>query len=126
MKKINIPTILSSILISGTLALTASTATYAAENASGVVHFMNMTIKAVKEARDAATAGNKEDCLDRIKVTKQYYKEITGDAAGKPLQDAMKRVKEAQAECDSGNTANAATILGEVGASMQQIENNMK
>jgi hypothetical protein len=112
--------------ILGALLLTGSCGVFAAENAAGVAEHMGLTIKTTKEAQDAAAAGNKEGCLASIKQAKQHYKELTGDAAGKPMQDAIKVMKEAQADCEAGNTAAAATKLGEVVAAEQKVQANLK
>lgn len=86
----------------------------AAESASGVAEHLSMLVETTKAAQTAATAGDKNSCLSNIKQAKQHYKELTGAPNGKPMQDAIKRMKDAQSDCEAGNTANAATILGEV------------
>lgn len=117
--KINkITTTLSAMLLTGAFASGAM----AAESAAGVKEHFQLTIDTTKGAQDAAQEGNKEGCLAKIKQAKQHYKEVTGDAAGKGLQDAMKRVKEAQTECEAGNTGTAAEILGEAVISMQKLQ----
>ncbi|CAL1241301.1 hypothetical protein [Candidatus Methylocalor cossyra] len=103
------------------LAALLSGTVLAAEKAAGVKEFMGKTLQTTKEAQAAAAAGNKDACLAAIKQAKQYYKEITGDAAGKPLQDAMKKVKEGQARCEAGQPSEAAPILGEAVATMEKV-----
>lgn len=124
MKNLNLKTVFGACLALG--AFTMTQGAVAAENAAGVKKFMEETVKNNKDAQAAAAAGNKEGCLTAIKATKQSYKEITGDAAGKPMQDAIKRVKEAQAECEGGSTAKAAEILAEVSKTMEAIAANIK
>jgi hypothetical protein len=105
----------------GALLLTGAVGSaFAAENAAGVRDFMKKTLETTKAAQAAAAAGDKDGCLKSIKQAKQEYKEITGDAAGKPLQDAMKKVKEAQSHCEAGNVTEAAPILGDAVAGMQK------
>jgi len=106
--------------------MVAAGSAFAAENAAGVAEHMKMTIKVTKDALDGAKSGNEAACLANIKQAKQHYKEITGDAAGKPLQDAMKRMKDAQAECEAGNSAKGAEILTEVVASMEKIQSGIR
>lgn len=115
---------LSGVLLASLVSVAGST--LAAESAAGVAEHMGLTIKVTKEALEAAKAGNEAGCLANIKQAKQHYKEITGDAAGKPLQDAMKRMKEAQAACESGNSAQGAEILTEVVSAMEKIQTNIK
>ena len=108
-------------VVLGAFALTANVS-FAAENAEGVKEHFALTIKTLKEAQDAAKTGNEPACRDNIKLAKQNYKEITGDAAGKPLQDAMKRVNDAQALCEKeGGAVEAAGILAEVVATMEKL-----
>jgi hypothetical protein len=114
------------LLLGGALALGNVATVTAAENAAGVAEHMNLTVKTLKEALDAAKAGNKDAALSSIKQAKQHYKEITGDAAGKPLQDAIKRLKEAQAEIEKGNTAGGATILEEVVPAVEKVQKGGK
>lgn len=118
---------LGALMVGSALILSGSSSVYAAESASGVKEAMEQTVKATEQALEAAKGANEKGCLANIKQAKQYYKEITGDAAGKPLQDAIKRLKEAQAECDKeGGGPKAAEILTEVVASMKKIQSNIK
>lgn len=98
----------------------------AAESASGVAEHMNMLIETSKAAQTAATSGDKDACLSNIKQAKQHYKELTGEPAGKPMQDAIKIMKEAQSDCDAGNTADAATKLSDVTARIQKVQASLK
>jgi len=116
--------VLGALLLTGAFGVSGSA--FAAENAAGVKEFMGKTIQTTKEAQTAAAAGNKEGCLSAIKQTKQNYKEITGDAAGKPLQDAMKKVKEAQGLCEAGNAPQAAPLLGEAASTMEKVNAGIK
>jgi len=86
----------------------------AAENAAGVAEHLSMLIESTKAAQTAAAAGDKDGCQSNIKQAIQHYKELTGAPNGKPMQDAVKKMKEAKDECAAGNTADAATKLGEV------------
>ena len=83
------------------------------------------TVK-TKEAQAAAAAGNKEECVKSIKAAKQHYKEVTGDAAGKPLQDAVKVLKVGQEECEKGDTQKAASTLTEVVSAIDKINAAVK
>lgn len=116
MKTSKIAKVLGALLLTGVVSGSA----FAAENAEGVKEFMAKTLETAKQAQAAAVAGDEKACLAAIKQTKQNYKEITGDAAGKPLQDAMKKVKEGQAHCEAGNATEAAPLLGEAVAAMQK------
>jgi hypothetical protein len=116
MRTSKISKVLGALLLTGAVSGSA----FAAENAAGVRDFMAKTLATTKSAQAAAAAGDKDGCLRSIKQAKQEYKEITGDAAGKPLQDAMKKVKEAQAHCEAGNVHDAAPILSEAVAGMQK------
>ena len=127
MKKVEFAKTLGALIVGGVFALGGVASVNAAENAAGVKEHMAMTVKTTKEAMEAAKAGNETACLASIKQAKQHYKEITGDAAGKPLQDAMKKMKEAQAECEKeGGAAKGAEILSEVVSAMEKIQANVK
>jgi hypothetical protein len=99
-----------------------SGAAFAAENAAGVAEHLGLTVKTTEEAQAAAAAGNKELCLSSIKQAKQHYKEITGDASGMPMQNAIKLLKVAQEDCDKGDTGAAATKLTDVVGQMKKIQ----
>lgn len=103
------------------IALAFSGSVFAAENAEGVKEHMQITVNKAKDALAAAQAGNKDLCVSEIKVTKQHYKEITGDAAGKPLQDAIKNIKVAQEECATGDTKKGAETLAGVVSALEAI-----
>jgi hypothetical protein len=114
--------IVSSLILGGVFAL-ASSVSIAAESAAGVAEHFKLTVETTKEALSHAKEGNEHACLSSIKTAKQHYKEVTGDAAGKPLQDAIKRLKDAQAECEKeGGAAKAADILTEVVAALEKIK----
>lgn len=112
---------LSTVMTGMALALAVSGSVYAAENTEGVKEHMALTVEKTQAAQAAAAAGNKEECVKEIKQAKQHYKEITGDAAGKALQDAIKLMKVAQEECDKGETAKAAAKLADVKAQLDKI-----
>jgi Small metal-binding protein len=103
------------------IALALSGSVFAAENAEGVKEHMALTVEKAKAALASATAGNKDQCLADIKASKQHYKEITGDAAGKPLQDAIKTMKVGQEECEKGDTKKAAETLTGVVSALDKI-----
>jgi hypothetical protein len=112
---------LTTVVSSTLLALAVTGGAFAAENAEGVREHMALTLEKSKAAQSSAAAGNKDECLANIKSAKQHYKEITGDAAGKPLQDAIKVMKVGQEECEKGDTAKAAETLKGVVASLEKI-----
>lgn len=127
MKNLRMGKALGALLLGGTLALGGGAAVSAAENKASVSEFMDKTVKSVEEAQAEARGGNEHGCLASIKQAKQYYKEITGDAAGKPLQDAIKQLKVAQAECEKeGGAPKAAEILTEVVAAMKKVQSTIK
>jgi hypothetical protein len=126
MKKTNNANVFGALALGCALAIGSVASVSAAENAAGVAEHMGLTVKTTKEAMEAAKAGNKDGCLANIKQAKQHYKEITGDAAGKPLQDAMKRLKDAQAECEAGDTAKAGGTLAEVVTAMEKGQSGVK
>lgn len=99
---------------------------FAAESAAGVAEHLNMLIDTTRAAQTSAAAGDKDACLSTIKQAKQHYKELTGEPAGKPMQDAIKIMKDAQADCESGNTADAATKLGDVVSREQKVQASLK
>ncbi len=113
---------ISAFLLAGAV----SGSVFAAENSAGVAEHFSLTVKTLKEAQVAAASENKEGCLASIKQAKQHYKELTGDAAGKPMQDAMKRVKDAQAECEAGEYASASAVLTEVSATVERLRTSGK
>ena len=90
----------TTVIGSALLVLAAAGNVYAAENAEGVKEHMAKTLEVAKQALEAAKAGNREECLAKVAATKQHYKEITGDAAGMPLQKAMKTLREGQNLCE--------------------------
>lgn len=122
MKMSKIFTVISSAI----LALTVSGNVFSAENAEGVKEHFALTQEKTKEAHAAAAAGNKDECLAGIKQAKQHYKEITGNAASKALQDAVKVLKVAQEECEKGDMAKAATTLTEVSNALDAIKASVK
>jgi hypothetical protein len=119
MKITKIGNVLGTLLVIGAFGL--SNGAIAAETSTGVNEHFDLTIKTTKEAQAAAAANNKEGCLTNIKQARQHYKEITGAASGMPLQKAMAKMRDAQAACESGDTAKGAAILSEVVADLQKI-----
>jgi len=113
-------------LVSGLLALGAVSATYAAEDAGGVVKYIGLSYDAAKAALDSAKAGNKEATSTSLKQVRQYTKEITGDAAGMKLQKVNQAVKAAGNAVDAGNLAEAATLLEPAVKSLEEIKNAPK
>jgi hypothetical protein len=127
MKNLKIAKILGALLVGAAFALGGASSVYAAETKAGVAEAMDKTINSTKEALAEAKEGNEHACLASIKQAKQYYKEITGDAAGKPLQDAIKRMKVAQEFCEKeGGAAQAAEILTEVVSSLEKVKSGVK
>lgn len=98
----------------------------AAENAAGVKEHMGLFINAVKEAADHANQGHGDLCTESIKKSIQHYKEITGDAAGKPLQDAVKKIKAAKDACQAGDTAEASAVLSSTIPDVEKINAGIK
>ncbi|MGI9211101.1 MAG: hypothetical protein ACR2HF_01400 [Methylococcaceae bacterium] len=98
----------------------------AAESAGGVAEHMNMLIETTKAAQTAAASGDKGACLSSIKQAKQHYKELTGEPAGKPMQDAIKIMKDAQVDCESDKTADAVAKLSDVTARIQKVQASLK
>lgn len=121
MKMSKIATALSAFLLTG-----AVSGAFAAENAAGVAEHFSLTVKTLQAAQTAATSTDKDGCLSNIKQAKQHYKELTGDAAGKPMQDVMKSVKQAQADCEAGNYAEASSILGEAAKKAESLRTSGK
>jgi hypothetical protein len=121
MQKMTISKI-SKILASTTLLAGISFGAFAAENASGVAEHLSMLVETTKAAQTAATGGDKDGCVSNIKQAIQHYKELTGAPNGKPMQDAMKLMKEAKEDCSNGNTAEAASKLTGVIQVEQKIQ----
>lgn len=115
---------LTGVVLAGFMGVAGSA--FAAENAAGVLEHTDLTVKSIKAALEAAKAGNEAGCVANIKQGKQHYKEITGDAAGKPLQDAIKVLKEGQAACEAGDAAKGAEILVGVVAALEKIQAGIK
>ncbi len=87
---------------------------------------MGLFINSVKEATDHANQGHADLCTESIKKSIQHYKEITGDAAGKPLQDAVKRIKAAKDACQAGDTSEAAAVLSSTVPEIEKINAGIK
>lgn len=116
-----------SSVVSGIAFVVAMTGSvFAAENAAGVKEHFGLTLEKTKAAQASAAAGNKDECLTNIKAAKQHYKEVTGDAAGKPLQDAIKVLKVGQEECEQGDTGAAAITLSGVVSQLEKINSGIK
>ncbi len=103
-----------------------SGSTLAAESAAGVKEHMGLMVKTVQEAQSHAAQGHGDLCTESIKQSIQHYKELTGDAAGKPLQDAVKKIKLAKDGCQAGDTTEAATLLQEVLPVLEKINAGLK
>ena len=104
----------------------ATSTAFAAESAAGVKEHMDLFIKTVKEANDLANQGHADLCTESIKQSIQHYKEITGDAAGKPLQDAVKKIKAAKDACQAGDTSEAAAVLSSTIPEIDKINAGLK
>jgi hypothetical protein len=111
-------------LLAGVFGLGVGAAS-AAENAAGVKEHMGLTVSTTKEALAFATAGNGEGCVTSIKAAIQHYKEITGDAAGKPLQDTIKKIKAAKDACAAGDATEGAAVLTDAVANLEKIQAGM-
>lgn len=103
-----------------------SSSAFAAESAAGVKEHMGLMLKTVQEAQAHAAQGHGDLCTESIKQSIQHYKELTGDAAGKPLQDAVKKIKLAKDGCQAGDTAEAATLLQETLPILERINSGLK
>ena len=103
-----------------------ASAAFAAENAAGVKEHMDLFVKTVKEANEHANLGHGDLCTESIKQSIQHYKEITGDAAGKPLQDAVKKIKAAKDACQAGDTAEGAAVLSATIPDIEKINSALK
>lgn len=99
---------------------------FAAENAAGVKEHMELFVKTVKEANEHANLGHGDMCTESIKQSIQHYKEITGDAAGKPLQDAVKKIKAAKDACQAGDAAEGAAVLSATIPDIEKINAGLK
>ncbi len=113
-------------LFAGAMFSLAAGTACAAESAAGVKEHMGLMVKTVTEARDHAAQGHGDLCTESIKQSIQHYKELTGDAAGKPLQDAVKKIKLAKDGCQAGDTTPAAELLAEVLPVLEKINSNLK
>ncbi len=81
-------------LVAGLLAVGTVPSAYAAENAAGVTEFAAKTADAAKKALEELQSGRPDEAMVELKNVRQFSKEITGDAAGMPLQKANKAIKE--------------------------------
>ena len=124
MKKQNLKH-LSAVLLASVFGLAAGSAS-AAESASGVREHLDMMVKTVKEANEHAAAGHQDLCVESIKASIQHYKEVTGDAAGKPLQDAVKKIKAAKDACQAGDPAEASAVLIDTIPALEKIQAGVK
>ncbi len=117
---------ISTVVASAVLALTVSGNVLAAENAEGVKEHFGLFVQKTKEAYAQAMGQDKDECVRLIKAAKQHYKEVTGDAAGKPLQDAIKDIKVAQDQCSEGKFTEATATLASVVAQVEAIQKAIK
>jgi hypothetical protein len=124
MKANKIANMLGALLLTGAFGLSGGA--FAAENAAGVAVHFDELVKSAQLALDSAKAGNKDASLTEIKAAKQHYKELTGDAAGKGMQDAIKKLSAAQDAIKAGDTAKGAEILGEVVPELQKLKSASK
>jgi hypothetical protein len=113
------------VLLASVFGLAAGSAA-AAESAAGVKEHMDLMVKTVKEANEHAAAGHQDMCVDSIKQSIQHYKELTGDAAGKPLQDAVKKIKAAKDACQAGDPAEAAAVLADTIPALEKVQAGLK
>jgi hypothetical protein len=87
-----------------------------------------------REAREAVIAGNSEFCRAAIKKAKQSCKEVAGDLAdrpsqedtlGKPMDEAMKRLKDPRTLCEQGINAEGEKTLAEVAMTLERLQSNV-
>jgi polyhydroxyalkanoate synthesis regulator phasin len=116
--------VLGALLLTGAFGLSGSA--FAAESAAAVAAHFDELVKSTKLAHESAKAGDKDTSLKEIKAAKQHYKELTGDASGKSMQDAIKRLSEAQDLIRAGDTAKGSEILGEVATTLEKLKASAK
>jgi hypothetical protein len=124
MKMNKVTKVLGALLLTGAFGLSGGA--FAAESAAGVSAHFDELVKSAKSAQQSAQAGDKEASLKEIKAAKQHYKELTGDASGKQMQDAVKRLSEAQDLIKSGDTAKGSEVLAEVVSTLEKLKSSAK
>lgn len=126
MKNLKVSKVLAALMLGGMLSLTVVPAVYAVETAHGVAEFTQKSLDSAKAALEHAKAGHKAETLTSLKEIRQYTKEITGDAAGKKLQDANKHIKEAINAVDANDLNAAAEHLNVAIPMLDEINTRTK
>ncbi|SMF95851.1 hypothetical protein SAMN02949497_3226 [Methylomagnum ishizawai] len=99
---------------------------FAAESAGGVAAAFDDLVKNATAAADSAKAGDKDGCLNGAKAAKQDYKQLTGAATGKAMQDTITKLSQGKDLCSEGKVAEAAPILAEVAATLAKLRSELK
>ncbi|MGZ8217456.1 small metal-binding protein SmbP [Methylomagnum sp.] len=113
---------LSALLLTGILSGSA----FAAENSAGVAEHFDMLVKTAGLALDNANNGNKDAAITDIKQAKQHYKELTGDASGKDMQDVIKQLTAAQDALKAGEADKSKEILASAVAKLKDLRSKLK
>lgn len=122
MKMNKIAKVLGALLLTGFL----SGSVFAAENSAGVAEHFDQLVKTAGLALDNANNGNKEAAITDIKQAKQHYKELTGDASGKDMQDVVKQLTAAQDALKSGDAEKGKEILAGANAKLKELRSRLK
>lgn len=122
MKTSKISKILGALLLTGVMSGSA----FAAENAAGVAEHFDQLVQAASLALDNANNGNAAASITEIKAAKQHYKELTGDASGKDMQDAVKQLTAAQDDLKAGNVDAGKEKLTAVVAKLKDLRSKLK
>lgn len=122
MKMNKISKVLGALLLTGALSGSA----FAAENTAGVAEHFDALVKTAELALDNVNNGNKDAAVTDIKQAKQHYKELTGDASGKDMQDAVKQLSAAQDALRAGDTAKGKEILTQVVPKLKDLRSKLK
>jgi outer membrane protein assembly factor BamD (BamD/ComL family) len=122
MKMNKIAKVLGALLLTGIMSGSA----FAAENSAGVAEHFDQLVKTAGLALDNANNGNKEAAITDIKQAKQHYKELTGDASGKDMQDAIKQLSAAQDALKAGDAEKGKEILAGAYAKIKDLRAKLK
>lgn len=122
MKMNKIAKAFGAMLLTGILSGSA----FAAENSAGVAEHFDLLVKTAGLALDNANNGNKDAAITDIKQAKQHYKELTGDASGKEMQDVVKQLSAAQDALKNGDTEKGKEILAGANAKLKELRARLK
>lgn len=122
MKTSKISKILGALLLTGALSGSA----FAAENSAGVAVHFDELVKTSQLALDNANNNNAAAAVTEIKAAKQHYKELTGEASGKEMQDAVKKLSAAQDALKAGDLAKGKEILADAVAQIKKLRSQLK